>query len=106
MPGGGIPDAGGTIAALEHMTGRKLELLAGKPSPLIMQTALERLGVAAARCMMTGDRLETDILMGQQAGMVTTATLTGAATRADAEALAVPPDFVVNNLGEILELIV
>ena len=65
-----------------------------------------RLGVPAHRCMMTGDRLETDILMGQQAGMVTTATLTGAATRADAEALAVPPDFVVNNLGEILELIV
>jgi arabinose operon protein AraL len=36
MPGGAIPDAGGTIAALEHMTGRKLELLAGKPSALMM----------------------------------------------------------------------
>ena len=106
MPGGGIPDAGGTIAALEHMTGRKLELLAGKPSPLIMQTALDRLGVAAERCMMTGDRLETDILMGQRAGMVTTVTLTGAATRADVAAMAAPPDFVVDNLGEIPELIV
>ncbi len=106
MPGGGIPDAGGTIAALEHMTGRKLELLAGKPSPLIMQTALARLGVTADRCMMTGDRLETDILMGQQAGMVTTVTLTGAATRADVQAMAAPPDFVVNNLGEIPALII
>ncbi len=106
MPGGGIPDAGGTIAALEHMTGRKLELLAGKPSPLIMQTALARLGVTADRCMMTGDRLETDILMGQQAGMVTTVTLTGAATRADALHMAAPADFIVNNLGEIPALII
>lgn len=106
MPGGGIPDAGGTIAALEHMTGRKLELLAGKPSPLIMQTALQRLGVPAERCLMTGDRLETDILMGQQAGMLTAATLTGAATRADAERLAAPPTFIINNLGDILDLII
>jgi arabinose operon protein AraL len=44
MPGGSIPDAGGTIAALEHMTGRQLELLAGKPSPLMMDIALEKLG--------------------------------------------------------------
>ena len=35
MPGGGIPDAGATITALEHITGRKLELLAGKPLSLI-----------------------------------------------------------------------
>lgn len=105
MPRGGIPDAGGTIAALEHMTGRKLELLAGKPSSLIMQVALDRLGVPAARTMMTGDRLETDILMGQQAGMVTTVTLTGAATRAQAQALASPPEFIVENLGEIPRLI-
>jgi NagD protein len=105
MPGGGIPDAGATIAALEYISGRKLELLAGKPSNLIMQVALERLGVPAALAMMTGDRLETDILMGQQAGMVTTVTLTGAATRAEAEAMLRPADFIVENLGEIPGLV-
>lgn len=105
MPGGGIPDAGATIAALEHITGRKLDLLAGKPSPLIMQVAAQRLGVPPSLCMMTGDRLETDIYMGQQAGMVTTVTLTGAATRADVARLAVPPDFIVENIGEIPALV-
>ena len=49
MPGGGIPDAGGTIAALEHMTGRRLDLLAGKPSNLIMKVALARLRVPAGK---------------------------------------------------------
>ncbi len=105
MPGGSIPDAGGTIAALEAMTGRKLELLAGKPSPLTMQVAIAALGLPAARIMMVGDRLETDILMGQQAGMVTAVTLTGVATRADVAQLTIPPDYVINNLGELPELI-
>jgi phosphoglycolate/pyridoxal phosphate phosphatase family enzyme len=104
MPGGAIPDAGGTIAALEHMTGRKLELLAGKPSALIMQIALEKLGLPAKRCMMVGDRLETDIRMGQAAGMFTAATLTGASTRQQAEALNPAPDFIVGSLLELLDL--
>jgi len=102
----GIPDAGGTIAALEHMTGRKLELLAGKPSTLTMQVAMAKANVAPERMMMVGDRLETDIFMGQQAGMVTAVTLTGVATRADVARMERQPDFVINNLGEIPELIV
>ncbi len=101
----GIPDAGGTIAALEHMTGRKLELLAGKPSTLTLQVAIDKLGLPADRIMMTGDRLETDILMGQLAGMLTTVTLTGVATRADVAKMDRQPDFVVTNLGEIPDLI-
>ena len=105
MPGGAIPDAGATLAALEHMTGRTVELLAGKPSPLIVQVAFDQLGLPPQRCMMVGDRLETDILMGQQAGMVTAVTLTGVATRADVAQMAVPPDYVIENLGELPALI-
>jgi NagD protein len=101
MPGGGIPDAGATIAALEHITGRQLELLAGKPSEIIMQVALSRLGLAAENCVMVGDRLETDMLMGRQAGMKTAVVLTGASTRADAEQTTPQPDFILEGIGEI-----
>jgi NagD protein len=101
MPGGGIPDAGGTIAALEHMTGRSLELLAGKPSRLIMEVALQRLAMPAERVMMVGDRLETDILMGQQAGMQTAATMTGASTRMDVAQMPNPPTYIIENLGDL-----
>ncbi len=104
MPGGGIPDAGGTIAALEHMTGRKLELLAGKPSSLITEVALKRLGLPAERVMMVGDRLETDILMGQRAGMQTALTLTGAAKREEVYALTDKPTYVINSLAELPDL--
>lgn len=101
MPGGAIPDAGATIAALEYITGRKLELLAGKPSNLIIQVALERLGLPPERCMMVGDRLETDIFMGQQAGMITAVTLTGVSRREDVARMSRPPDFVIENLAEL-----
>jgi arabinose operon protein AraL len=104
MPGGAIPDAGGTIAALEHMTGRKLELLAGKPSSLITQVALQKLNLPADRVMMVGDRLETDIFMGQQAGMYTAVTLTGASKREDVDNMSSPPDYVVENIGELPRL--
>lgn len=105
MPGGGIPDAGGTIAALEHMTGRKVELLAGKPSTLIIEVALQKLGLPAANVMMVGDRLETDIFMGQQAGMQTAATMTGASTREDIACMTTPPDYVINGLSELPEIV-
>ena len=105
LPGGAIPDAGGTLAALEAMTGRRLEVLAGKPSPLTMAVALARLGLPPTRCMMVGDRLETDIAMGQQAGMLTAVTLTGVSTRADVARMAAPPTFVIEHLGEIPALI-
>lgn len=105
MPGGGIPDAGATIAALEHITGRKVELVAGKPSMLVMQVASQRLGLAPQRIMMVGDRLETDIVMGQQAGMQTAVVLTGVTRREDISGMALPPDFIVENLGELLQLV-
>jgi len=105
MPGGGIPDAGATIAALEAISGRKLELLAGKPSRLILQVAMMRMGLPPERCIMVGDRLETDILMGQQAGMFTASVMTGASTRADVSRMENPPTYVFDRLDEILNVI-
>jgi arabinose operon protein AraL len=101
MPGGAIPDAGGTIAALEHMTGCRVELLAGKPSNLITDVALKKLNLPARQVIMVGDRLETDIRMGQQAGMYTAVTLSGASRREDVEKMIAPPDFVIVTIGEL-----
>lgn len=103
MPGGAIPDAGATIAALEHISGREVELLAGKPSALMVAVALERLGLPPERSLMVGDRLETDIRMGREAGMQTAVVLTGVTKQADLDGLAAPPDFVVENLAVLAE---
>lgn len=104
MPGGTIPDAGGTIAALEHMTGRKLQVLAGKPSKLMIQAALDLLGFSAEQCLMTGDRLETDIRMGREARMKTALVLTGATQLSDLAGADIQPDWVLERVDELLRV--
>lgn len=105
MPGGAIPDAGGTIAALEYMTGKKLELLAGKPSKIMMDVAMQVMDLPPSRCLMVGDRLETDIKMGHESGMATAVVLTGTATRIQAKQANPHPDLILENVGELLEYI-
>jgi len=105
MPGGGIPDAGATIAALEHLTSRKVELLAGKPSSVMMEVALETLGLPPERCLLTGDRLETDIRMAKEAGMYAAVVLTGASSRQQANTATPPPDFIFENLFEMMDFL-
>jgi len=105
VAGGAIPDAGAIVAALEHITGRQVELLAGKPSPLMMRVALEQLGLPPERCMIVGDRIETDMRMGQEAGMHTALVLTGVSTRESLAQLARQPDLVVESLAQVPRLI-
>ncbi|MGB9672702.1 MAG: HAD-IIA family hydrolase [Anaerolineales bacterium] len=100
MPQGAIPDAGATIAYLEHISGRKVELLAGKPSPIIMQVAVEKLKSTPQRCIMIGDRLETDIRMGNQAGMTTVLVLSGVTKKETLVQAQDTPHFTVENLLE------
>jgi len=52
---------------------------------------------------MAGDRLETDIRMGHDAGMKTAVVLSGVTTRADAEKASPQPDLVLANLGELAQ---
>jgi phosphoglycolate/pyridoxal phosphate phosphatase family enzyme len=102
VPGGGQPDAAALIAALEACTGTTCELVAGKPSALMAETALQYLGVRAEQCLMTGDRLETDILMGVHAGMATALVLTGATSQAELPHATIRPTYILAHLDELL----
>ncbi len=102
VPGGGEPDAAAIIAALEATTDRKVEAVVGKPSRYMAEAILGLVGVPPERCMMTGDRLETDVLMGLNAGMAGTLTLTGATTRAMAAQSDIQPTYIIETLEELL----
>jgi ribonucleotide monophosphatase NagD (HAD superfamily) len=102
VPGGGQPDAAAVIAAIEACADTRCELVAGKPSPLMAAAALERLGVAADRCTMVGDRIETDIAMGAAAGMRTALVLTGASSMRDLERSTTRPTRVIATVGDLL----
>lgn len=101
MPGGEVPDCGGMIGAIEGTTGLEVNIIMGKPSVYTALTALDMLGLEPKDCLMSGDRLETDILMGNNAGMNTALVLTGVTTSEDAAASEVKPTFILNSVHDI-----
>ncbi|MGE5586701.1 MAG: HAD-IIA family hydrolase [Clostridia bacterium] len=102
VEGGEIPDAAGMIGAVEGTTGLKVELVVGKPNPMMLQTALRRLDLGQDRCLVVGDRLETDVLMGKKAGMATALVLTGVTHREDLSRSALQPDYVLDSIAALL----
>ena len=102
VPGGGQPDAASIIAAIEACTGVPCEAIVGKPSIHMTNAILKLLQLPPDRCIMTGDRLETDVQMGLNAGMATALTLTGATSLRKAQASSIKPHFILNDLGDLL----
>ena len=102
VPGGGQPDGAAIIAAIEACTNSKCETIVGKPSIHMTNAILNLLQLPPERCIMTGDRLETDIQLGLNAGMAAALALTGAATLQEAQASPIKPHFILNDLGDLL----
>jgi NagD protein len=102
VPGGGEPDAAAMIAAIEACTHTQVEAVVGKPSHYMIETALGLLGLPPEACVMTGDRLETDVLMGLNAGMAAALALTGATDEAAVAASSIRPTYVLRVLADLL----
>jgi HAD superfamily hydrolase (TIGR01450 family) len=101
-PEGGLPDCAAMLAALEACTGARAEAVLGKPSAMMARALLGRLGTAPAGTAMVGDRLTTDVAMGQAAGMAGVLVLSGATTPAALAASDVRPDYVIAGIGHVL----
>jgi len=101
-PTGGLPDAAAVIGAIEGCTGKRVEVIVGKPSPITARAVLDHLQLPASACIIVGDRLATDIRMGQEAGMATAVVLTGVTTPELLAASDIQPDYVLHSLDELL----
>ena len=104
VPGGGQPDAAAMVAAIEACTNTIIEAIVGKPSHFMAEAILNLLDLPPEKCIMIGDRLETDVLMGLNAGMAGTLTLTGAT---NAEMLAqsdIVPMYVIQQLSDLIPI--
>lgn len=97
-----VPGNGATLAALEVSTGVK-PIIVGKPQPEMMVQALARMGGDASNTAVLGDRLDTDILAGQNAGLPTILVLTGVSGREEAETGPIRPDVIFNDIGEVAD---
>ncbi|MFQ5398437.1 MAG: HAD-IIA family hydrolase [Anaerolineae bacterium] len=104
VPGGGQPDAAAIIAAIEACTNHSVEAIVGKPSTHMARAVLELLQLPAQECLMTGDRLETDVQMGVDAGMAAALVLTGATDETRLTDASVRPTYLLHSLYELLPL--
>ena len=100
-----IPGSGAIIGAVEATTGREPDAILGKPSTTSISYLEDRLGIDPSDCVIVGDRLDTDIRMGFRTGMTTVLVLSGVTDRADVQSSPIEPDYVIENLGAIDEVI-
>ena len=90
------------IGAVEAVVVRKIDVQVGKPSILTIKAALKILQLAPEECVMIGDRLETDIRMGIEAGMKTALVLSGITTHEDLRGTVWTPDYVMPSVKGLL----
>lgn len=96
-----IPGSGAVIGAVAATVGREPDAVLGKPSEFAVELALSRLDASPESCLVVGDRLDTDLAMGERAGMTTVLVRTGVADAGDVPGSDVQPDYVVDSLGDI-----
>ena len=105
FPGGrGEPDAAAIVGAIEACTGAECEVNVGKPDPIMLETIMDLIGLDAEECVMTGDRLYTEILMAKGAGMPSAVVLTGETTAEDLERESEEnlPDYTLERIDQLI----
>jgi len=99
---GYYPGAGAILAAIQAATQVK-PVTIGKPEPLMFEIAVEKMGSQPNHTAMLGDRLETDILGGQRAGLKTIMVTTGVDNLETIAQKGIQPDAVFSGLNELVD---
>ncbi len=97
-----IPETGTTLAALQAASGVE-PVIIGKPQRYLFDTAMQKMGTTHEETAMLGDRLETDILGGQRAGLRTILVATGVDNERTAADKNIHPDLIVRDLCELTQ---
>jgi NagD protein len=99
-PYGSIPATGSVAALVTQATGVRPYFI-GKPNPLMMRSALRSLGAHSETSLMVGDRMDTDIVAGLEAGLRTVLVLTGVTQEDMVERFPYRPTRIVSSVAEL-----
>ena len=100
-PKGLLPGAGTMVAAVAATSGKE-PLVIGKPQPTLFLQAMEIMGTQPPETLCVGDRLETDVLGGQNAGCLTALVLSGVSTLEQAQAWQPQPTIIARDLRSLV----
>jgi NagD protein len=101
---GSIPATGSVAALITKATGVDPYFI-GKPNPLMMRSALNRIEAHSESTVMVGDRMDTDIISGLEAGLRTILVLTGSTRAEQIERFPYRPTRVVDSVADLVELV-
>src|SRR5918998_1511158 len=101
-PGGVLPATGSVAALIREATG-VLPYFVGKPNPLMMRSALNAIDAHSETTAMIGDRMDTDIVAGLEAGLEAILVLTGVSTRELTERYPYRPSRVLESVAELVD---
>ncbi|WP_026257637.1 HAD-IIA family hydrolase [Actinopolymorpha alba] len=101
-PEGPLPACGAVAALITKATGVEPYFI-GKPNPLMMRSALNRVEAHSESTAMVGDRMDTDIVSGIEAGLSTVLVLSGVTRREDIPRFPYRPSLVVNSIADLVD---
>ena len=101
-PDGPLPATGSVAALISRATGAE-PYFVGKPNPLMMRSALNAIDAHSETAAMVGDRMDTDIVSGLEAGMETVLVLSGLTTRAEAERFPYRASRIVDSIADLID---
>ncbi|HEX8104683.1 MAG TPA: HAD-IIA family hydrolase [Solirubrobacteraceae bacterium] len=99
---GPLPATGSVAALVSRATGIE-PYFVGKPNPLMMRSALNKLDAHSETTAMIGDRMDTDIVAGLEAGLETILVLTGVTSSADTERFPYRPTRIVESVAALID---
>lgn len=103
-PSGPLPATGSVAALITKATGVE-PYFVGKPNPLMMRSALNQIEAHSETTVMIGDRMDTDILSGLEAGMRTMLVLTGSTSVQQVDRFSFRPTHVVESIADITPMV-
>lgn len=98
---GSLPATGSVAALIERATGHA-PYFVGKPNPLMMRSALRTLGAHSESTLMIGDRMDTDVRSGLEAGLRTILVMTGISTPDTAERFPYRPSRIIDSVADLV----
>jgi NagD protein len=101
-PDGPLPATGSVAALISRATGVE-PYYVGKPNPLMMRSALNAIEAHSESTAMIGDRMDTDIVAGLEAGLETILVLTGVTTPGEAERYSYRPSRIVDSVADLID---
>ena len=103
-PEGSLPATGSVAALITQATGAR-PYFVGKPNPMMFRSAMNRIGARSESTAMIGDRMDTDIIAGIEAGLETILVLTGSTRECDIAKFPYRPSRVLQSIEGVIELV-